>query len=132
MAIADGNGLPIAISLGSGSRHDSTFVDQTLDEVTLKYLPPRLIGDKAFDSAKIVARVRDERGLALIAPRRCTTKSRKQDGRVLRRYKRRWLVERLFAWLKRYRRIGTRFERRSENYLGFLHLACIVIITTRF
>ena len=132
MAIADGNGLPIAVGLGSGSNHDSTLVDETLDEVTLKHLPPRLIGDKAFDSAKLVERLRDERGLSLIAPQRSTTKSRKQDGRALRRYKRRWLVERLFAWLKRFRRIGTRFERKSENYLGFLHLACIVIITRRF
>lgn len=53
---------------------------------------------------------------------------RARDGRPLRRYKRRWKVERLFAWLKkRFRRIGTRWERKSANYLGFLHLACAVI-----
>jgi transposase len=50
------------------------------------------------------------------------------DGRVLRRYKRRWKVERLFAWLLRFRRVSTRFDYKAENYLGFVHLACLVIL----
>ena len=49
------------------------------------------------------------------------------DGRVLRRYRRRWKVERLFAWLQNYRRILVRYDRFLENYLAFVHLACIVI-----
>jgi transposase len=53
---------------------------------------------------------------------------RKQDGRALRRYKRRWRVERLFAWLKRWRRLATRWEYKAENFLGLLHLGCIVLL----
>lgn len=132
MALADGNGLPLAISIESGSRHDVTLVDQTLDEAFVLELSPRLIADKAFDSAKLEASLRDERNIELIAPVRRTSRKRKQDGRKLRRYKRRWKVERLFAWLKRFRSIGTRFARKSENFLGFLHLACILLITRRF
>ena len=41
-------------------------------------------------------------------------------------------VERLFASLKRYRRIGTRYERKSENFLGFLQLGCILLLTSHF
>lgn len=130
MALADGNGLPIAVSIGDGSRHDVALVEQTLDAAFTDYLPERLIGDKAFDSAKLDRECR-ERGVELIAPKRRRSGLRKQDGRPLRRYRRRWRAERLFAWLKRYRRIAIRYERKAENFLGFLHLACIVLVTRR-
>ena len=51
-----------------------------------------------------------------------------QDRRPLRRYKRRWKVERLFAWLQNSRRLVTRYERRAANFTGFLHLACAMIL----
>lgn len=46
----------------------------------------------------------------------------------MRRYKRRWKVERFFAWLQNFRRVATRFDYKAENYLGFVHLGCIVIL----
>ncbi len=98
----------------------------------MERLPPRLIGDRAWDSTKWQTALWQERGIELIAPRKRTTKHRKQDGRSLRRCKRRWKVERLFAWLKRFRRIDTRYERKAANYLGFLHLACAVILLRHF
>ncbi|MCA1638433.1 MAG: transposase, partial [Acidobacteria bacterium] len=55
-------------------------------------------------------------------------KPKTQDGRSLRRYKRRWKVERFFAWLQNFRRVATRFDYKAENYLGFVHLGCIVIL----
>ena len=42
--------------------------------------------------------------------------------------RRRWRVERLFAWLQNYRRLVTRYERHAENFLGFVHLGCICIL----
>jgi putative transposase len=39
----------------------------------------------------------------------------------------RWIVERTFSWLNRYRRLLIRWEKKSENYLAFLHLACAII-----
>jgi transposase len=42
--------------------------------------------------------------------------------------RRRWKVERLFAWLQNYRRIVVRYERQVENFLGMLHLACCLIL----
>jgi len=62
-------------------------------------------------------------GIETVAPNRA--KRRKtQDGRPLRRYRRRWKVERLMAWLYNFRRIVTRWEHKVQNYLGFLHLGC--------
>ena len=65
----------------------------------------------------------------MIAPHRKNRKKPKtQDGRKLRHYKRRWKIERLFAWLGNFRRLVVRYERRVENYLGFVKLGCIVIL----
>ncbi len=44
----------------------------------------------------------------------------------------RWPVERTIAWLKSFRRIATRRERKPDNYLGFLQLAIIVILLRAF
>jgi transposase len=68
-------------------------------------------------------------GVELIAPRRSNrSKPRTQDGRALRRYRRRRKVERLNAWPQNFRRIATRFEYHAENHLGFVHLGCIKIL----
>ena len=62
----------------------------------------------------------------MIAPhRRGRKKPKTQDGRTLRRYRRRWKVERINAWLQNFRRILTCHERHAGNYLGFVHLGCI-------
>jgi transposase len=88
----------------------------------------RLIGDRAYDSDPLEAELA-EKGIELIAPHRHNRKKAKtQDGRKLRRYKRRWKIERLFAWLGNFRRLVVRYERREENYLGFVKLGCLVIL----
>ena len=64
-----------------------------------------------------------------IAPHKSNRqKAKTQDGRKLRRYRRRWKVERLFAWSQNYRRILVRYEYHDANYLGFVHLGCILIL----
>ena len=63
------------------------------------------------------------------SPRKANRKkAQTRDGRKLRRYKRRRKIERLFAWLQNFRRIVARFEYHSDNSLGFVYLACIVIL----
>lgn len=103
-----------------------------MDACLLEELPPRLIGDKAYDSDPLDKRLLRERGVELIAPNRLNRKTKTQDGRALRRYKRRWKIERLFAWLQQFRRIATRFDHFVENYIGFLHLGCIKILLRCF
>jgi transposase len=98
MAIADSHGLPIAVRVTSASPNESTLVEATLAERHVVGLPERLIGDKAYDSDPLDKRLRNE-GIELIAPNR-RKRSKTQDGRPLRRYLRRWKVERLFAWLE--------------------------------
>ena len=69
----------------------------------------------------------------MIAPHRSNrSEAPTQDGRALRRYRRRWKVGRLNAWLQNFRRVATRFEYHAENYLGFVHLGCIKILLRRY
>jgi len=106
------------------------LTDGTLDAAFVAKLPPRLIGDKAWDAAPLQQRLKTERGIELIAPKRggrCPSR-RRQDKRKLRRYKRRWRVEALFAQLKRFRRIATRWDVKSANFFGFLQLACSLLL----
>lgn len=126
MAIADSHGLPVAVGITSASPNESTLVDQTLERRHISALPKRLIGDKAYDSDPLDGRMQ-EQGVEMIAPNR--RKRRKtQDGRPLRRYLRRWKVERLFAWLKNFRRIASRWERHALNFLGMVQLGCALIL----
>jgi transposase len=128
MAIADRHGLPIAAWIASASPHEVTLVEQTLDSCFVRRAPDRLVGDRAYDSDALDARLWKERRIELIAPHRSDRKRATQDGRALRRYRRRWKVERLFAWLQNFRRVHTRHERHAENFLGFVLLGCARIL----
>jgi transposase len=94
--------------------------------------PENLIGDRAYDSDQLDEELKED-GVEMIAPQRSNRKRRKtQDGRRLRRYERRWLVERFFAWLQWHRRLLVRWEYYAENFLGFVQLASISILLKRF
>jgi transposase len=129
MAISDGHGLPLAVYVASASPHETKLVEATLDERFFADLPERLIGDRAYDSDPLDERLMQHYGIEMIAPHHSMrTRTLTQDGRVLRRYRRRWKVERLFAWLHNYRRIVVRWERYPENFLAMLHLASAIIL----
>jgi transposase len=128
MVVEDNASLPLAIHAASASPHEVTLVGDTLLQSFVAAQPERLIGDKAYDSDPLDAELA-ERGIELSAPHRANRKkAATQDGRKLRRYRRRWKVERLWAWLQNFRRVATRFDYHVENFLGFVHLGCIKIL----
>ena len=132
MAVADSAGLPLAIYTESASPHEVRLVEQTLLARFTDERPQKLIGDKAYDS-DLLDKHLAEFETELIAPHKANRKRAKtQDGRKLRRYKRRWKIERLFAWLQNFRRVLVRFDYHDANYLGFVHLACIVILLRNY
>jgi transposase len=100
MAVADSAGLPVAVCAESATPHEVKLVQRTLAET----------------------------GVEMIAPHRSNRKHHTQDRRPLRRYCRRWKIERLFAWLQNFRRITVRWEHSLENFVGMIHLACVIIL----
>ena len=132
MAVADRHGLPVAVHVASASPHEITLAPDTVGGRFVASAPARLIGDRAYDSDKLNAELAAQ-GIELIAPHKSNrTRAPTQDGRALRRYKRRWKIERLFAWLQNFRRILSRHEYHVANYLGFVHLGCLVILIRHF
>ena len=90
--------------------------------------PERLIADRGYDSNAVRASLA-ARGIEPIIPaRRNNTVATHQDGRRLRRYRRRWIIERTHAWLQNFRRVLVRYERLAALYLGFVHLACALTV----
>jgi transposase len=127
MAFSDGSSIPLALHTESASPHEVTLVEATLASSFLREKPDRLVGEQAYDSDPLDETLK-EQGIEMIAPHRNNRKKEKtQDGRKLRRYKWRWNIERLFAWLQNFRRVVVRYEYKDENFLGMAQLGCIVI-----
>ena len=130
MAVADRTGLPLAVYTASAAPHEVTLVQKTLAARFTAERPARLIGDKAYDSDPLDAEL-ETLYIEMIAPHKSNRKkANTQDGRKLRRYRRRWKVERTHSWLNRARRLLIRWEKKAVNYLGFLQLQ-FTIVTLR-
>jgi transposase len=89
-------------------------------------LPPGvpLIGDRGYDSDPLRETLM-ELGFDLLSPhRKNRVKPSVNDGRKMRRYSHRYIVERTNSWLHSFRRVVTRFERSIASYDGFVSLAC--------
>jgi len=117
-----------------------TLIESTLERVAVprpgrgrpRKNPKRLIYDKAADSDPLRKRLR-RRGIDLICPHKANRiKPPTQDGRKLRRYKRRWKIERSIAWAGNFRRLVVRYERDIKMYQAFFHVACILITLRQF
>jgi transposase len=129
-------GPPWGAYLEAASPAAVTRLENTLETVAVgrpgkpgrpRQRPERLIAARGYDSHPLRARLA-RRGIEPIIPaRRNHTRATHQDGRKLRRYRRRWSVERTFAWLGHFRRLVVRYERLITTYAGFFHRACALL-----
>jgi transposase len=136
MVVVDGQGVPLGKQLYSASPNEVRLAEETLASIHVarrhrggrpRQKPRRVIADRAYDSDPLRKRLA-ARGIELVAPHRWNrSKPRTQDGRALRRYKRRWKVERTLAWLGNFRRLVVRYDRSDTIYEAFFHIACFMI-----
>jgi len=140
MVVVDGEGIPLGKQLYSASPHEAPLAEETLASVHVsrghhggrpRQKVRRVIADRAYDSDPLRERLA-ARGIELIAPHRLNRiKPHRQDGRALRRYRRRWKVERTLAWLGNFRRLVVRYDRSITIYEAFFHIACFMIVLRR-
>ena len=130
--IVDKKGLPLGVSMDAASVGETAMVQQTLDFMAEDTAPERLIGDKAYDSDPL-DEVLAELGIEMIAPHRRNRRpeNKTQDGRPLRRYKNRWIVERSIAWLGNHRRLLIRWEKHAYLFFALTTLATALIAMRR-
>jgi transposase len=137
--VASGQGIPLGVQLASASPHETTLIESMLEQVSVprkrgrpRKNPKRLIYDRGADSDPLRKRLK-KRAIDLICPHRFNrTKPRLQDGRKLRRYKRRWKMERSIAWIGNFRRLVVRYEHQINVYRAFFHVACLLITLRQF
>ncbi len=136
MVVVDGEGVLLVCHLTSASPAEVKLLEPTLDNIDVRAAtegtpeptPERLICDKGYDSDPLRERLKVERDIELICPhRKGRKKAATQDGRKLRQYRRRWKVERTFAWLGNFCRLVVRYERNLSMYQAFFHVACLII-----
>ncbi len=125
--MVDRHGIPLALLLTGANVHDSRLLDALLDAVPAvagqpgrpRRRPVKLHADKGYDYPRCRAACRARGIVPRIARRGIESKTR------LGRH--RWVVERTFAWLNRFRRLAIRYERRAAIHLAFLSLGCALI-----
>jgi transposase len=132
MVLVAADGLPWGAEIHSASPHEVNLIEPLLETRRLRQLPRHLLYDLAADCDPLRARLL-ARGIHLISPHRANRKRPPlQDRRRFRRYGRRWKIERSISWLQNYRRLVTRYEYYAHLFLGFLQLACLLIVLKRF
>lgn len=139
MVVVDGQGIPLGSKLESASPGEVTLAEPTLEKISVprggpgrpRKRPLRVIADKGYDSDPLRWSLL-QKGIVLISPHRDgRQKPSLNDGRELRRYRKRYKVERTFAWLGNFRRLLVRYDHDIKMYEAFFHVACL-IITLRY
>jgi transposase len=135
MVVVDGPGSPLGHLVAAASPAEVPLLGPTLETMAVprrgpgrpRQKPERVIDDRACDSDPLRQRLA-KRGIELICPhRRTRVKPPLQDGRKLRRDRRRWKVERTFAWLGNFRRRLVRWEVHITMYQAFFHVAGLLM-----
>ena len=140
MLVTDGNGTPISCHLDSARFHEIRLAETTLEKVSVRTKSGRirkrmeqLVADKAYDARSFRKYLRNK-GVKVCIPERV----RKADDQFRRRrgrphttdrvaYKKRWRIERTFAWLGNFKRLIVRYENILTVYQGLFHIACLLI-----
>ena len=118
----DAYGLPLRFEITGGHVNDCTAAP-----VLIESLPEsdRVVADKGYDSKAIRTQI-EASGATPVIPRRKNSKLGNQDlDRHL--YKLRHLVENMFARLKHFRAVATRYDKLKRNFVSMVALACCIV-----
>ena len=121
----DDQGRPRVLLLSAGNTNDITMAQALVEAAgPIK----RLLADRGYDADHLRKRLRDLNAEAVIP----TTTSRRQPIPYDKAaYRQRNTVERLWARLKDYRRVATRYDKRADNFLAGVLIAATVSYWTK-
>ena len=121
--------MPLAVAVDGANVPDQKLVAETLDAIPTErpeptsQQPQNLCLDKGYTGEPVDCEVR-QRGYVPHVPRKAN-QPRKPHRRSTPA--RRWKVERTHCWLNRARCLLIRWEKKVDNYLGFLHLQFAIV-----
>jgi putative transposase len=125
--LTDQKGIPLSVSITGANTHDMKAAIETLDSVIVKRpsYEQNLCLDKGYDFPEIEKETTKRRYLPHIRHRG------EEPLTELRYSAKRWVVERTNSWHNRFRKLLVRYEKKSENYLSLVCLACCIIVYRR-
>lgn len=122
LVLVDGQGVPLGVHLSAATLAEGSLPLQTLDARATTRQPDRIVADRGHDASHLRGAMKAQ-GSDLTAPHLRTRSTRCQDGRKLRWYRRRRIIERTNAWLLHFRLLVVRHERKPEIVRAFIQLA---------
>lgn len=125
--LTDGQGIPLSIVITAANTHDMKAAIETLDTMIVQRpsCEQNLCLDKGYDFPEIEKRTSKRKYIPHI-------RHRGEERLIeLRHSAKRWVVERTNSWHNRFRKLLVRYEKKSENYLTLIRLACCIIIYRR-
>ena len=145
--LTDRKGIPLSAVISSASTHDVKLVTDVIDNVVIRRPPSskyrnkkrrrvqqHLCLDKGYNSEHKEKEL-IKRGYVLHIPIKKKKKGANNGKDItqpilkIKRYSpKRWVVERTNSWHNRFRKLFTRYEKKPENYLGFVQFSCCIII----
>jgi IS5 family transposase len=131
--VVDASGLPLGLKTAAADVSEQQLLLPALDDVPIPVPPGTpVIADKGHDSDPLRDELEGEQFVPIIPHRKNRVKPSRNDGRRLRRYRHRWLIERTNAWLHCYRAVATRWAYYSFMYVGLVYLSFIHMALQRF
>ena len=131
--VTDASGLPLGQATAAANVSEMDLLKPALDDVPVAVPPGTpVIADKGHDADPLRDEVEGDGYRPVIPHRKNRVKPTRNDGRRLRRYKRRWTVERTNAWLHCYRGVAVRWSHYSFMYVGMVYIAFIHMALQRF
>ena len=131
--VVDASGLPLGMEIAAADVSEQQLLKPALDDVPVEVPPGTpVVADKGHDSDPLRDELQDAGYTPVIPHRKNRVRSSRNDGRRLRRYRHRWLIERTNAWLHCYRAVAVRWSYYSFMYVGLVYLSFIHMALQRF
>ena len=132
--MTDAAGIPTGLTVAGANVHDIRLLQDTIEDCLDRFhcdqaaQGERICLDKGYDSAAVRELLEAVYGYeAHVRSRSQERESKKKKGSRTRR----WVVERTHSWFNRFRAILIRWEKKIDNHLAALHLACAYITFRR-
>ena len=131
--VVDASGLPLGLAAAAANESEQALLLPALNDIPVEVpTGTPVIADRGHDSDPLRDEVEDAGFVPVIPHRKNRVRPSRNDGRRLRRYRHRWLVERTNAWLHCYRGLAVRWAYYPFMYVALVYLCFIHLALQRF
>jgi transposase len=126
------NGIPIGLKLETSNVHDVNIVNDTIDNISIKIVGSRLGADKGYISSILKNNLKVNKDIDLITCNKSNSKNNINTIEENNFLKGRYIIENTNTWIKDYRRVNNRYEKKALNYEQLIFFSINNIILNKF